>query len=393
MGFGLYHANGTDYPASDLFDKDGKWVQEVFDANGVPYMSGWFAFVYWFSFMALTGGITHTLCWHLDDCKAAFSKSGRSLMSRHAQRMEKLYTPIPIVLGLVVTVVISVAFIITNAVYDIDMPWWSVVVSVLLAAAFVVPIGAIQAVTGNQLGLNILAEMIGGLMLQHNPNGAILVKVTGYMGMSHALNLVQNMKMGQYLAVDYKVIFAFQLWGTIVAALADATAYRNVMDAGLTNGDNPDWNSSSSLKTYKTASYLWGGIGPWESFMGPDSHYAVLFWTGLGAGLVLPPLFYFLSKVPRLSFFKYVHIPMLSLMTGFPAINSWFTTALALVLTFQVALPRYAPEFYKNKQYVTVAGIVGGAGIASFIVAMMTGFGHVELSLPAWTAMDASCSA
>ena len=53
------------------------------------------------------------------------------------------------------------------------------------------------------------------------------------MGLSHALNLVQNIKMAQYLAVDYKVVLIFQFWGTIVTSLADATAYRKSLNAVL----------------------------------------------------------------------------------------------------------------------------------------------------------------
>merc|ERR1711959_813946 len=112
--------------------------------------------------------------------------------------------------------------------------------------------------------------------------------------MSHGLNLCENMKMAQYLCVDYRIIFAYQFWGTLVTSLADTTAYRNVMDAGLTTGNNKDWNSSSSLATYTTASYMWGGIGPWDAWMGPESHYSAVFWSGIGAGFILPPLFYLL---------------------------------------------------------------------------------------------------
>jgi len=269
---------------------DGTWNQAVYDKYGSPYMSAWFAFGYFFSFMALTGSLTHTLCWNWGDCKAAFSKDARTTASDLAIRMESMYSPLRQRVGALLVAGVGATLVATNMAYGVEMPWWATVVSILLAAFWILPIGAVMAVTGNMLGLNILAEMIGGVMLKHNPNGAILVKVTGYMSMSHALGMIQNLKMGQLLLVDYKVIFGFQLWGTLVTALADAAAYRMVMDAGLTSGDNPEWNSSSNLKTYKTAMYMWGGIGPWDAWMGPKSHYSLIFWSGLAAGLVLPPL-------------------------------------------------------------------------------------------------------
>mmetsp|Transcript_4512 Transcript_4512/g.12495 ORF Transcript_4512/g.12495 Transcript_4512/m.12495 type:complete len:706 (+) Transcript_4512:62-2179(+) len=392
MGFGMYTADGGDYPLLELFGADGTWNQAVYDKYGSPYMSAWFAFGYFFSFMALTASLTHTLCWHWDDCKAAFSKEARTTVTDHAMRMESLYSPLRRRVGAVLVAVVGAALVATNTAFGIEMPWWAIVVSILLAAFWVLPIGAVQAVTGNQIGLNILAELIGGLMLKHNPNGAILVKVTGYMSMNHALGMIQNLKMGQLLLVDYKVIFGFQVWGTLVTALADATAYRMVMDAGLTSGDNPEWNSSSSLATYKTAAYMWGGIGPWDAWMGPKSHYGLLFWSGHAAGLVLPPLFYFLHTRLQWKWCKYVHVPMMCLITGYPSTNAWYLTILALVLAFQVLLPRIAPAFHDKYGYVAVAGLVGGAGIVSFTVAMLTGFGGVELGMPAWTAADAGCT-
>jgi len=371
---------------------DGTWNQAVYDKYGSPYMSAWFAFGYFFSFMALTGSLTHTLCWNWGDCKAAFSKDARTTASDLAIRMESMYSPLRQRVGALLVAGVGATLVATNMAYGVEMPWWATVVSILLAAFWILPIGAVMAVTGNMLGLNILAEMIGGVMLKHNPNGAILVKVTGYMSMSHALGMIQNLKMGQLLLVDYKVIFGFQLWGTLVTALADAAAYRMVMDAGLTSGDNPEWNSSSNLKTYKTAMYMWGGIGPWDAWMGPKSHYSLIFWSGLAAGLVLPPLFYFLHTRLQWRWCKYVHVPMMAVMTSVQATNSWYTTTLALVLVFQVLLPRLAPAFYDKYCYVTVAGVAGAVGIVSFVVEMLTGFGGVELGLPAWTDDDAGCT-
>jgi len=390
MGFGLYTANGTSYPIDELF-LDAKWNQGVYDEFGSPYMSGWFAWGYWLGYMSLTGSITHTLCWHWDDLKAAFSRQGRSTMSENAVRMERLYKPLPWLLGLGVTAFVAIVFIAANAIHGVAMPWWAVLVSVLIAAVFVLPIGAIQAVTGNQIGLNVLAEMIGGLMLRHNPVGAILVKVTGYMGMTHALGLIQNLKMAQYMMVDYKVIFAFQFWGTLVTSLADTTAYRMVMDEGLTTGKNPDWNSSSNLKTYKTAAYMWGGIGPWDSWMGPESHYSSIFWSGLALGVVLPPLFYLFYAKLGWRWCKYVHFPMMALMAGYPSTNAWVTTAFIMIFVFQVLIPHYLPKLHGRNSYIIAGGMIGGAGITSFVISMMQGFGHVKLDLPAWTQPDASC--
>eukprot|EP01135_Chromosphaera_perkinsii_P011327 Nk52_evm7s2377 gene=Nk52_evmTU7s2377 len=391
-GLDLYMKNGTDYPLDLLFNDNLDWQQDVYDTYGFAYLSGFNSMGYFFSFMALTAAISHTLVWHWDDVRSVFSNN-HSQKSKHAVKLEQIGKghTIPYWVGFLFMAVFAAAFIGTNQGYDISMPWWAVIVSVLLAAIFIIPIGAILSVTGNMLGLNIICEMIGGLMLHHNPNGAILVKVTGYMGMYHGLTLVQNMKVGQFMHVNYHVILAMQAWGTLVTSLADTTAYRNVMDANLTDGTHPDWDSTN-LEIYTTASYLWGGIGPYEAWMSSDSPYQPLFISGLVLGFVLPPLFWMLSK--KINIFKWIHIPMMTLMPTFGNINSWFLTTLAMVVIFQVILPRHFPNFYKNHLYVSAAGMIGGVGIGSFVISMLTGFAHVTLdNLPEWTNADAGCGA
>eukprot|EP00127_Corallochytrium_limacisporum_P004649 Clim_evm3s172 gene=Clim_evmTU3s172 len=394
-GLDLYLANGTDYPIELLFNDELEWQQEVYDTYGFAYLSGFNSVTYFISFVALTAAVSHTLVWHWDDIVGALGKSN-STKSKHAIAMEELEKEagksinVPYWFGMLFIAIFAGAFIATNYAYNISMPWWAVIVSIILAAFFMVPIGAVLSVTGNMLGLNILCEMIGGLMLHHNPNGAILVKVTGYIGMYHGLILVQNMKMCQFYKINYRTVLAMQAWGTFVAALADTTAYRNVMDNNLLDGSNPDWNSTN-LEIYTTASYLWGGIGPYEAWMSPDSPYRALFFGGLAAGLVLPVVFWGLSRY--WSIFKWIHIPMMTLMPAFANINSWFITTGFMVLLFQVLMPKFWPKFYKDNLYISAAGLTAGLGIGSFVIAMLTGFGHVNMdNLPAWTDPDAGCS-
>jgi hypothetical protein len=42
------------------------------------------------------------------------------------------------------------------------MTWWSVIIAFLIAFAWAIPIGIVQAVTNIQLGLNVFTEFIIG---------------------------------------------------------------------------------------------------------------------------------------------------------------------------------------------------------------------------------------
>mmetsp|Transcript_36535 Transcript_36535/g.58922 ORF Transcript_36535/g.58922 Transcript_36535/m.58922 type:complete len:726 (-) Transcript_36535:832-3009(-) len=399
MSTSLFQANGSVYPTEKLFNDQQEWQQDVFDFYGVPYQSMWYALGYFFSFVSLTAGVSHVACYHYQDIKDAMFKGASADnqgISKHALRIGDAHTAHLRWSGLILGVAVSGIFIGMNYAYDITMPWWAVLVSVAMALFFILPIGVIQGITGTQLGLNILCELFGGLMLPHNPNGAILVKVTGYMAMSHALNLVGNMKAGQYLGINYRDVYYMQVWGTFIACLSDASAYRLVMNADLIN--NVDGWKSSALAVYETAAYMWGGIGPWTFWMGPDSHYYIFFWAGLGLGAILPVIFYMLSK--KFVFFKYVHIPMMCVMTSFPYTNAWYMSTLLGLYVFQYLCPRYWPNFYKNFIYVSIAGISGAIGLVAFAWAMIGGFGHapsitdvlaMNTTLVPWMNPDAGC--
>eukprot|EP01135_Chromosphaera_perkinsii_P000639 Nk52_evm6s147 gene=Nk52_evmTU6s147 len=386
----LYMKNGTIYDVASLFDDNNEWNQEAYDAQGSLYMTGYFAMCYWFSFLGLPASLSTVVCYHRAELKAFFTGGGFSKVSPDAKYMNEHHKPIPQWWGLIVlliTVGISVA---TVEGYNVDMPWWAVLVSIGIAVVFIIPIGIIQAITSVQVGINVLAEIIGGLMLKHNPVGAILVKVYGYMGMAQGINLVSNLKIGQYMRVPYKKILAMQLWGTVVTALADTTAYRQVMDNNLLDPKDPTpgWNPRG-LQTYVSASYLWGGVGPWEAIMGPNSPYMWVFWSGTIAGFIIPVILYTLGK--KWDFFNYVSIPLLTVVSAFPVETAWVSSILLLSIGFQVVLKRVAPRFHKKHLYVTVGGVSLGSGLNAFVIAMLKGFGGMDWEPPVWLQQDAGC--
>lgn len=50
-----------------------------------------------------------------------------------------------------------------------QLPWWGVIIAILLSSILSLPLNLIQAVTGSGFGLNVLAEMIGGFIFPGYP--------------------------------------------------------------------------------------------------------------------------------------------------------------------------------------------------------------------------------
>jgi hypothetical protein len=57
-----------------------------------------------------------------------------------------------------------------------DLPWWGVILAILLAVVSIVPIGIIQGISGQQIGLNVMSEFLIGLILPGRMIGVMAFK-------------------------------------------------------------------------------------------------------------------------------------------------------------------------------------------------------------------------
>ena len=53
--------------------------------------------------------------------------------------------------------------------YPTNLSWWAFLLAVLISFGFALPIGIIEAVTNNQIGLNVLTEFIYGYIQPGRP--------------------------------------------------------------------------------------------------------------------------------------------------------------------------------------------------------------------------------
>lgn len=93
-------------------------------------------------------------------------------MSQYAQVPEWWY--------LCIFVTMFVFGILGIELYETEMPVWAFVLALIVAFVYTVPIGIIQAVTNQQIGLNVITELIIGYLLPGRPLAMMLFKTWGY---------------------------------------------------------------------------------------------------------------------------------------------------------------------------------------------------------------------
>ena len=91
--------------------------------------------------------------------------------------------------------------IISIEVWPTQMPVWAFVLALLIAFVYVIPIGMIQAITNQQIGLNVITELIIEYALPGRPVAMMMFKTWGYITMAQALTFSSDMKLGHYMKI------------------------------------------------------------------------------------------------------------------------------------------------------------------------------------------------
>ena len=124
-------------------------------------------------------------------------------------------------------------------VWETDLPVWGFVLALLicafcsyivtvrfpseihiccvLALVYTLPLGVIRATTGQQLGLNVVTELIIGYALPGRPIAVMLFKTWGYITTRQAIIFLSNLKLAHYMKIPHRPLFFCQVVGTIVA--------------------------------------------------------------------------------------------------------------------------------------------------------------------------------
>ena len=153
---------------------------------------------YGLSFASITSTLMHTILYFR---KQIWTQARRSMHEQpdiHARLMSR-YKQVPQWWYIVLFVIMFVFGIVAIEVWPTQMPVWAFVLSLLVAMVYTVPIGMIQAITNQQVGLNVITELIIGYALPGRPIAMMMFKTWGYISVYQALQYTQDLKLGHYM--------------------------------------------------------------------------------------------------------------------------------------------------------------------------------------------------
>ncbi|KAF7327111.1 OPT oligopeptide transporter [Mycena kentingensis (nom. inval.)] len=318
---GSFDNTGGPYVVANILT-DNVFDEAKYKAYSPIFLSTTFAISYGLSFASITATITHAFLFFR---KQIWTQARRAMHEQpdiHA-RLMAVYPQVPEWWYAIIFLTMFVAGVVAIEVWDTKFPVQFFILSLVIAMAYVIPVGMIQAITNQQVGLNVITELIIGYALPGRPVAMMMFKTWGYITMAQALTFTSDFKLGHYMKIPPRQMFLCQVIATMVAGTVQlgvqAWMFTNIKD--MCDRDQPDGFWCPSTGVFGTASIIWGVIGPARQFSQGQIYYGLVFFFLVG---FLAPLCAWLAtlKWPN-SWLRYLNFPVIFSGTGLiPPANS-----------------------------------------------------------------------
>ncbi|KAI0063249.1 small oligopeptide transporter [Artomyces pyxidatus] len=367
-----YDNTGAAYNVTRILNPDSTFNEEAYHAYSPLFLSTTFAMAYGLSFAAITATLVHCFLYYR---KQIWVQSRRSLNEQpdiHARLMSR-YKSVPEWWYLIIFLSMFVFGIISIEVWPTQFPVWAFCLALVISFVYVIPIGMIQAITNQQVGLNVITELIIGYALPGRPVAMMMFKTWGYITMAQALTFTSDFKLGHYMKIAPRPMFFSQIVATAVAGTVQlgvqAWMFTNIVD--MCSPSQKNGFICPSTEVFGTASIIWGVIGPRLQFSKGQTYYLsssplVFFFI---VGTFAPVIPWLLQKKWPTSVIKYINPVIFSGTGAIPPATAINYVPWALVgFIFQYVVRRRAFSWWTKYNYVLAAALDAGTAISIVVI-------------------------
>lgn len=364
-----YDNTGASYNITRIINADTSFNITAYQGYSPLFLSTTFALSYGLSFASITATLTHAFLFFR---KQIWNQSRRSMHEQadiHARLMAK-YKQVPEWWYMLIFVTMFVIGLISIELWHTELPVWAFCLSLAIAFFYVVPIGMIQAITNQQIGLNVITELIIGYALPGRPIAMMLFKTWGYISMYQALTFASDFKLGHYMKIPPRTMFWCQVLATMVAGTVQlgvqAWMFTNIPD--MCSPTQPDGFICPNTEVFGTASFIWGVIGPQRQFSSGQVYHGLLYFFLIGA--FCPFAAWIISLKWPHSLIRYVNFPIIFSGTGYippaSAVNYVPWTIVAFIFNYVIRRRHFS--WWTKYNYVLAAGLDSGLAVSLVLV-------------------------
>ena len=287
----------------------------------------------------------------------------------HTRRMRK-YEEAPEWWYMILNVISLVLGMVGVGVWETHTTPAVVLFGFALAIVFIVPVGIVTAVTGNEVSLNVIGELIGGAIDPGNALCMNFFKSFSVDVMNQTLNFVSTLKLAHYVKIKPRHTFVVQVYGTVVMTFIFTGMLNFTMNdiPGFCTAEAQWKLTCPGIETFFTASVFWGLLGARRMF-GKHGLYQ-FFMYGFLVGFVVVALYWLAVRYfPRNKLLRSFH-PVLFVFASADwspfglsyGLNSLFFSAISWLWIKK----RYL-EFWSKYNFVLAAALSGGVALSAFI--------------------------
>ncbi|CAD1810437.1 OPT family small oligopeptide transporter [Candida parapsilosis] len=379
---GSYDNKQQSYEVARIVDpKTLTFRKDEYEKYSPLFLSTTFAISYGLSFASILATIVHTVLFHGKEIIEQFKLKEKPDVHN---RLMARYRRVPEWWFLVSFLVFFAMSIATVRAWETEMPVWALIVALLIAMFFLLPVAIIYARTNIGVGLNVVTEFIVGYMLPGKPIAMMFFKTFGYITNNQAVTFAQDMKLGHYMKISPYNLFFSQFTAAIWSCFVQIAVMRWAYGAidGLCTDDQPSNFTCPGAKVFFNASIIWGVIGPQRQFSHGQLYYALLYFFIIGA--VLPVISWLILKKYPNSIIKYLHWPVFFSGTGYipPATPFNYTSYCLVGLFFGWWIKRKFFHWWTKYNYSLSAGL--DIGLAWSLLIISLAMGLTQTDFPSW---------
>lgn len=294
------------YNVSRILNDDGIVDKAKYAEYSPPYLGSGAIMLYMMTFGTYSAVVTYALLYHYHEIKLGLLELWRSFFHSKENternrvldvhnRLMSHYKEVPEWWFLIILIVSAAFGCAGAAAYPTHASPGIIFFGLLLAIVFLVPMGIIYAMTGLQLGLNVLAEFIGGAWVEGNAIGMYYFKTYGYFTTLQAQNFAQDMKLAHYVKIPPRITFFAQMVPAIVVSFVSIGILQYQMSIeNVCTAAAPYRFLCIPQKLAFTSAVLWGTAGPRRLF-GSGGQYTITL-IGFPIGVVTVLIFWALNK-------------------------------------------------------------------------------------------------
>ncbi|KAJ4485254.1 OPT oligopeptide transporter [Lentinula aciculospora] len=278
------------YDVLRILNPDSTFNATKYDQYSPVYLSTGFAFSYGLSFAAIASTLSHSFLYFRKQIWIHARRSINEQRDIHSRLMSQ-YPQVPEWWYLIIFIVSFLLGVLSIELWPTQMPVWAFFLALVIAFTYVIPIGMIQAITNQQVALNVIAELVIGYALPGRPIATMMFKTWGYNSMSQALIFTSDLKLAHYMKIPPRPI--------ILPLLKLSNCWIGGMQDICQSGQS-DRFTCQNTEVFGVAS----AIGPNRMFS-QGMYSPLLFFFLIGA--LAPIISWLVDKRYPNSFFKYVN--------------------------------------------------------------------------------------